>query len=149
MFTRQSRSECVCFPLKPGWLPCFIGTNNIKIHHNSVTRSQMEWATFEISTCVSTHLTWIIYTVSLLHSTFFIVTIMAQHATIPEFSGKDQLSYQEKLIYFEANDIDSCAATEQWAILLSLIETDTYTLLCSMVVPKSPLKLSCTALCTL
>ena len=38
---------------------------------------------------------------------------MALHGTLPEFSGNDWLSYQERLgFYFEANDIDSSAATK-------------------------------------
>ena len=93
---------------------------------------------------------WIICTVFLLHITFLIVTIMAVHGTLPEFSGKDWLSYQERLgFYFEANDIDTSAATKQRAILLSVIGTDTYTLLRSLAAPKSPSELSYTQLCKL
>ena len=91
---------------------------------------------------------WIIYTVFLLHITFLIVTIMAVHGTLPEFSGKDWLSYQERLgFYFEANDIDTSAVTKQRAILLSVIGTDTYTLLRSLAAPKSPSELSYAQLC--
>ena len=72
------------------------------------------------------------------------------HGTLPEFSGKDWLSYQERLgFYFEANDIDTSAATKQRAILLSVIGTDTYTLLRSLAAPKSPSELSYTQLCKL
>ena len=61
---------------------------------------------------------------------------MAVHGTIPEFTGKDWLSYQERIgFYFEANDIacDSVTkTTKRRAILLSVIGSDTYTLLRSL-----------------
>ena len=76
---------------------------------------------------------WSIYTVSLLHIAFFIVIIMALHSTLHDFPGKDWLSYQERFgFYFQANYIDYSAAIKQQEILLSVIGTDTYTLLHSL-----------------
>ena len=78
---------------------------------------------------------------------------MAVHGTIPEFTGKDWLSYQERIgFYFEANDIacDSLTkTTKRRAILLSVIGSDTYTLLRCLAAPKYPSDLSYVELCKL
>ena len=84
---------------------------------------------------------------------FSALSTMAVHGTIPEFTDKDWLSYQERIgFYFEANDIacDSVTkTTKRRAILLSVIGSDTYTLLRSLAAPKSPSDLSYVELCKL
>ena len=77
---------------------------------------------------------------------------MAVHGTLPEFSGKDWSSYVDRLgFYFEANDIiaDTNAINKQRAILLSVIGTDTYTLLRSLTAPRTPAELTYKELCDL
>ena len=77
---------------------------------------------------------------------------MAVHGTLPEFSGKDWSSYMDRLgFYFEANDIsaDTNAVNKQRAILLSVIGTDTYTLLRSLTAPRKPAELTYKELCDL
>ncbi|RLJ22797.1 hypothetical protein DJ031_00255, partial [bacterium endosymbiont of Escarpia laminata] len=70
--------------------------------------------------------------------------------TLPEFSGKDWSSYEDRLgFYFEANDIALDAVSKRRAILLSVVGTETYTLLRSLAAPKAPADLTYKELCVL
>ena len=71
---------------------------------------------------------------------------------MPEFTGKDWSSYQDRLgFYFEANDIDDAAASKRRAILLTAVPVgaETYTFLRSLASPRTPADLTYVELCKL
>ena len=75
---------------------------------------------------------------------------MSRHGNLPEFTGKDWSSYQDRLgFYFEANDIDDAAASKRRAILLTAVGAETYTLLRSLASPRAPADLTYVELCKL
>ena len=75
---------------------------------------------------------------------------MSRHGNLPEFSGKDWSSYEDRLgFYFEANDIADDAMGKRRAILLTSVGEQTYTLLRSLTSPRGPADFSYGELCKL